>query len=70
MPLNRHIEETLRLSHELMALSEAGEAEAQDDGCRILYGIVRDCAHKMRSVAQRELEKHGYPGGPMAHDPF
>jgi len=68
--LNRHIEETLRLSSELMALSEAGEAEAEDDGCRILYGIVRDCAHKLRSVAERELEKHGYPGGPTARDLF
>ena len=55
---NKHIEEVLRLSQDLMSLSEEGEADSPDDGCRLLYGIVRDCAHKMRSSAERERDAH------------
>jgi hypothetical protein len=61
-PVNRNICEALRLSEELLALSAQGEEQAMDDGCRILFGIVRDCAHKIRSSAERERETHSYTG--------
>jgi hypothetical protein len=58
MPMNLHIQEALKLARELLALSARGEAEAPDDGCRVLYGIVMDCAHKIRSSAERERDAH------------
>jgi hypothetical protein len=58
LPFNKHLHEVLRLSNELMALSEKGEADAADDGCRVLYGIVRDCALRIRSGARSEREAH------------
>lgn len=56
--MNQHIRDALRLSRELLTLSARGEAEAPDDGCRVLYGIVMDCAHKIRSSAERERDAH------------
>jgi hypothetical protein len=58
---NGHIDSVLRHCEELLSLSEQGEAAALDDGCRLLYGIVRDCAHRMRASAERERDAHKRP---------
>lgn len=39
-------------------MSEEGEASAPDDGCRLLCGIVRDCAYRMRASAEKERDAH------------
>jgi hypothetical protein len=46
------------MARELLALADAGDADRTDDGCGVLYGIVRDCAYKMRAQAGREQEAH------------
>lgn len=56
------IDEVLRVTGELLALAEAGESEATDDSCRILYGVVRDSAHKIRALAEKELRAHADRG--------
>lgn len=61
-PGERPIQEALRLAAELLKLSENGEAETTDDGCRILMGVVRDCAYKIRALAERELRKYSNTG--------
>lgn len=58
MPGNNSIRESLRLARELTLLADKGEVDCADDGCRVLYGVVRDCAHKVRSQAEREKEAH------------
>jgi len=55
---NKHIRETLELARQLTILADAGEADAQDDGCCALYAAVRDCAYRIRSEAERERAEH------------
>jgi len=37
-------------------------SDSEDDGCRVLYGIVRDCAYKIRAQAECEREAHKIRG--------
>lgn len=55
---NQYIREALELARELIILADSGEAEVQDDGCAVLFGVIRDCAYKIRTQAEREREKH------------
>ena len=55
---NRNIRRALELARELTILADEGEGESQDDGCRLLYGVIRDCAYKVRAQASREKEAH------------
>ena len=55
---NKHIVEAIELARRLIILADEGEAHAEDDGCVLLYGIVRDCAYKIRRQAQKEKEAH------------
>ena len=42
----------------MIILSDKGEAESQDNGCALLYGVIRDCAYRIRSEAEREQGAH------------
>lgn len=55
---NKHLKETLEMSRKLTILADEGEASSTDDGCAVLYGIVRDCAYKIRGRAERERDVH------------
>ena len=59
---NKHIQQTLDYSKDLIILADIGEADSQDDGCVVLYGIVRDCAYKIRAEAERERDAHKAQG--------
>ena len=50
--------EVLRLAKDLMALADRGETDAEDDSCRILFAVVRDCAYKIHDEAGRERQVH------------
>jgi len=55
---NSNIRDSLEMARRLTVLADRGEADGQDDGCRVLYGVVRDCAYKIRIQAEREKEAH------------
>ena len=57
-PCNTHIREAFELARQLIILADEGEADSQDDGCILLYGIIRDCAYKIRAQAEGEREAH------------
>jgi hypothetical protein len=59
---NRHIRETLDLARQLTVLADHGETDSRDDGCAVLYGVVRDCAYKIRGQAELEKERHKLRG--------
>jgi hypothetical protein len=42
----------------LMDTANKAEAASDDDGCRILFGVMRDCAYKIRKQAECEYEAH------------
>lgn len=55
---NEHIRESLEIARKLIILADDGERDSNDDGCRLLYGVIRDCAYKIRNEAERERKIH------------
>ena len=55
---NGLIKEVFDLSRQMIILADEGNAVAQDDGCRLLFSVLGDCAYKLRMEAQREKEAH------------
>lgn len=61
-PYNRNILRSLDLAKNMIILATQGEADSRDDGCMTLYGVVRDCAYKIKGVAERERLIHESSG--------
>jgi len=57
-PCNLHIVKTLQLTEEMIRLADRGEADRSDNGCGILYGVLRDSAYKLRKLAEEEKSNH------------
>jgi hypothetical protein len=57
-PCNLHIVKTLKLVEEMMNLADQGDADREDNGCGILYGVLRDSAFKLRKLAEEEKLNH------------
>jgi hypothetical protein len=55
---NEHIKQAMELARSLIILADEGEADSLDDGCIVLYSVMRDCAYKIRTEAERERELH------------
>jgi len=57
-PCCENIKKTLMLVQEMMHLANAGDADREDVGCGIIYGVLRDCAYKLKELAEKEKEAH------------
>ena len=57
-PCDNNLKKTIHLTDEMIDLANVGDAEREDTGCGILYGVVRDAAYKIRKIAESEREKH------------
>ena len=55
---NQHLKEALKLTRELIILADDGERDSEDDGCILLYGIIRDCAYRIKQDAESEINRH------------
>ena len=53
-----HIIKTLKLAEEMMDLADQGDADREDNGCGILYGVLRDSAYKLKKLAEEEKRNH------------
>ena len=57
-PCNLHIINTLKLADEMIGLADRGDADREDNGCGILYGVLRDSAFKLKKLAEEEKLNH------------
>ena len=57
-PCNLHIEKTLQLVEKMIILADQGDTSREDNGCGILYGVLRDSAYKLKKLAEEEKENH------------
>jgi len=55
---NRNIRKTLNLVDEMIRVADKGDIEREDNGCGILYGVLRDSAYKVKKLAEQEKGKH------------
>ncbi len=61
-PCNRNLRKTLILVEEMIALADQGDADREDVGCGVLYGIIRDSAYKIQKIAEEEKRRHQEKG--------
>lgn len=59
---DRNLLRVLELTREMLALADEGDRDRQDDGCAILYGILRDSGYHIRRLANQERERHRQAG--------
>lgn len=52
------IKETLDLVDNMLDLADRGDAVREDNGCGVLYGVLRDSAFKIKQLAENEKEAH------------
>lgn len=57
-PCDENIQRTLQLTQEMILLAERGDADREDTGCGILYGVLRDAAYKVKRLAEEEWVRH------------
>jgi len=55
---NQHIRRALTFADDLLSLADEGDEVRQDVGCGVLFGTIRDCAYKIRALAESELLEH------------
>ncbi len=55
---HKNIFKALELARRLLILADQGDAARTDVGCGVLYGVIRDCAYKIRRQAEQELVEH------------
>ena len=57
-PCDESIKETLDLVENMLDLADRGDAEREDNGCGVLYGVLRDSAFRIKQLAQAEKDAH------------
>ncbi len=55
---DKHIVQTLERTDTMVDLSDEGDADREDTGCGILYGVLRDSAYKLKKLAEEEKKAH------------
>ncbi len=46
----------------MIELADQGDADREDTGCGVLYGVLRDSAYKIRQLAEKEKSRHQAKG--------
>jgi len=59
---DQNIKLTIQLTQEMMRLADQGDADREDTGCGVLYGVLRDSAFKIRQLAEKEKSQHQAKG--------
>jgi len=49
---------TLQLADAMLQLANKGDAEREDAGCGVLYGVLLDSAFKIKKLAEAEKAAH------------
>jgi hypothetical protein len=57
-PCDINIKKILQLTDQMIQLAEMGDAQREDTGCGILYGVLLDSAYKLKKLAEKEKENH------------
>ena len=68
-PCDHNIKLTIALTQEMMRLADRGDADREDTGCGILYGMLRDSAYKIWRMAEEEKKRHQAKGWWDEHCP-
>lgn len=57
-PCDKNLKDVLQLTDKMIELANKGNAEREDTGCGILYGVLLDSAYKLKKLAEHEKQRH------------
>jgi hypothetical protein len=57
-PYDKNLKDALQLTDKMIELANKGNAEREDTGCGILYGMLLDSAYKLKKLAEHERQRH------------
>lgn len=57
-PCDESIKKTFKLVEDMLDIADKGDVVREDNGCGVLYGVVRDSAYKIKKLAEAEKEAH------------
>lgn len=57
-PCDESIKNTLLLIDKMLELADEGDHVREDNGCGVLYSVLRDSAYRIRQLAEAEREVH------------
>jgi hypothetical protein len=69
-PCDQNILKAIELSRAMIRLADQGDADREDTGCGILYGVLRDSAYKILKLAEEEKRRHRAKGWWPEHCPM
>lgn len=55
---NHCLGRAVKMARELLILADQGDAGRDDVGCGVLWGTVRDCAYRIKALAEAEIDHH------------
>ena len=55
-PCLKHISVAIELAEKMIQMSDHGVGTCDSDYCLLVYGVIRDCAYKIRGVAKHESQ--------------
>ena len=55
---DENIKATFQLVEKMIELANQGDADREDAGCGVLYGVLRDAAYRVRKLAEQEKKSH------------
>ncbi len=55
---DKNILEALEIVNMMLQLANKGDAEREDTGCGVLYGVILDSAFKIKKLAEAEKASH------------
>jgi hypothetical protein len=56
--INKHVKNALKAAQMLHAMADVADEQHADNGCAAVSGVLRDCACKIRGIAEREKGFH------------
>jgi len=59
---NKNLLQVLEYVNNLLNIADIGDTEREDDGCGVLYGIVKDSAYQIKKQVENEIENHRHQG--------
>lgn len=62
-PCDKSIKNTISLAEMMVKIADEGDMVREDNGCGVLYGVLRDSAFKIRKLAEAEKNAHIKKGG-------
>ncbi|WDN87125.1 hypothetical protein BuS5_00093 [Desulfosarcina sp. BuS5] len=55
---DKNLKAILKLTDAMIELAVKGDADREDTGCGILYGMLLDSAYKLKKHAEKEKQAH------------